>query len=125
MGNYSINVQIPNESNKRDATYYDELQQKLGQRVWIEQVRFLHQEHCAEVEFALASLRTNIVIKIDTHQSGLRVSEIVSQAYARLTSTVNAICGSLLVRSSRHFCSLLIWIWNDKQRRNGLGPTVG
>ena len=74
MSNYSINIQIPDESDKRDATYYDQLQQKLGQSVWIEQVRFLHQEHCAEVEFALAPLYTNIVIRIDTRKSTLKVA---------------------------------------------------
>ena len=88
MSNYSINIQIPDESDKRDATYYDQLQQKLGQSVWIEQVRFLHQEHCAEVEFALAPLYTNIVIRIDTRKSTLKVAQIVSQACALLTSTV-------------------------------------
>lgn len=88
MSTYTIHVNVSENEAKYDSNYYDQLQQKLGHRVWIEQVRFLREEHCAEVEFALASLHTNIVIKIDTQQSGLRVSEIVSQAYAQLTSTV-------------------------------------
>lgn len=88
MSTYSINIQIPDESGKHDATYYDLCRRSLGQSVWIEQVRFLHQEHCAEVEFALAPLHTNIVIKIDTRKSGLKVSGIVFQAYEQLKSTV-------------------------------------
>ena len=88
MNTYSVNVQVPEDSDGRDATYYSELQQQLGCSVWVEQVRLLHREHCAEVEIALAPLRTNIVIKIDTRKSGTSVSQIVSKACEKLRATV-------------------------------------
>ena len=56
--------------------------------IWIASLRISPQDHVAEVEFALAPLRTNIVLAIDIRQSEKKVSQIVSQAFGQLQSTL-------------------------------------